>query len=381
MNSRRGMKCGLFGLLLVAVLACARSPEANTSKNNTPQVEVGVLAPKTGFMSGHGNSIEMGALLAEEYLNAHGGINGGRVHVTVLDTTSDPGGAAERARELIQRVGARLLIGTGTSASTLAVIPISTAARVPFIYSLDGECKTCLAGSPSATSHYVWGSGFTERMAVPPMLNYLAGRFRKPGQPFRLYFIGGDYVYPRTTNAYARSVASSLGFMIVTNPGASGVAFMRQAQQLGLSQKLPISGFATFDQEAVDAMGSASEGVFCVNRYSNELPSAVNRYLVAAFGHRFPDKPLLPGPTAAAGAYGSILVAAKAMTKAGGTDPEKFYAAMQGLSMELPQGKIVVDSANNIFQQPLYIMQIQSQRYHVVADLGLQRESVGTESA
>jgi ABC-type branched-subunit amino acid transport system substrate-binding protein len=396
------MKCGLFGLLLVAVLACARSPEANTSKNNTPQVEVGVLAPKTGFMSGHGNSIEMGALLAEEYLNAHGGINGGRVHVTVLDTTSDPGGAAERARELIQRVGARLLIGTGTSASTLAVIPISTAARVPFIYSLDGECKTCLAGSPSATSHYVWGSGFTERMAVPPMLNYLAGRFRKPGQPFRLYFIGGDYVYPRTTNAYARSVASSLGFtivgdeysdtstrdytpvirrilaanpdlLIVTNPGASGVAFMRQAQQLGLSQKLPISGFATFDQEAVDAMGSASEGVFCVNRYSNELPSAVNRDFVAAFRHRFPDKPLLPGPTAAAGAYGSILVAAKAMTKAGGTDPEKFYAAMQGLSMELPQGKIVVDSANNIFQQPLYIMQIQSQRYHVVADLGLQR--------
>src|ERR1043165_1331520 len=86
MNSRRGMKCGLFGLLLVAVLACARAPEANTSKNNTPQVEVGVLAPKTGFMSGHGNSIEMGALLAEEYLNAHGGINGGRVHVTVLDT-------------------------------------------------------------------------------------------------------------------------------------------------------------------------------------------------------------------------------------------------------------------------------------------------------
>ncbi len=130
--------------------------------------------------------------------------------MVTLDTTSDPAGAAERARELIQRFNAHLLIGTGTSASTLAVVPISTTARVPFIYSLDGECKTCLAGAPLTTSHYVWGSGFTERMAVRPMLEYLATHREQTGRPFRVYFIGGDYVYPRTTNAYARQVAEEL---------------------------------------------------------------------------------------------------------------------------------------------------------------------------
>src|ERR1051325_6150174 len=149
----------------------------------------------------------MGARLAEAELNAHGGINGTPVKVVSLDTTSGPAGAADRAPQLIQRFNARLLIGTGTSASTLAVIPINTSARVPFFYSLDGECKTCVAGSPQTASQYVWGSGFTERMAGRPMVVYLGGRFQKAGNSFRIYFIGGDYVYPRTTNAYARRVA------------------------------------------------------------------------------------------------------------------------------------------------------------------------------
>jgi ABC-type branched-subunit amino acid transport system substrate-binding protein len=395
----------LTGIVIALLMSCspAERSDRSTTTGGTPRaITIGVLAPKTGFMSGHGNSIDMGARLAEAELNAHGGINGTPVKVVSLDTTSEPAGAADRARELIQRFNARLLIGTGTSASTLAVIPINTSARVPFIYSLDGECKTCVAGSPQTASQYVWGSGFTERMAVRPMLVYLGGRFQKAGNSFRIYFIGGDYVYPRTTNAYARSVAEELGFkivgdeysdtstrdytpvirrilaakpdlLIVTNPGASGVTFMRQALQLGLNTKVAISGFATFDQEAVDAMGAASEGVYCVNRYSNELQNSANAAFLAAFRKMYPDKPLLPGPTAAAGAYGAILVAARAFEKAGSTEPDRFYAAMRGLEMDLPQGHVIVDPSNNIFQQPMYIMQIRGQKYHVVTDLGLQK--------
>lgn len=390
--------------IAVVTASCSRRESPGSRRLTTPQsaITIGVLAPKTGFMSGHGNSMEMGAHLAEKEINARGGINGSPVKVVVLDTTSEPAGAAERARELIQRFNARLLIGTGTSASTLAVIPISTAARVPFIYSLDGECKTCAPGAPQTASRYVWGSGFTERMAVRPMLQHLASRFQRPGKPFRVYLIGGDYVYPRTTNAYARQVAEELGFkvvgdeysdtstrdytpvvrriltanpelLIVTNPGASGVTFMRQALQLGLNTKVAISGFATFDQEAVDAMGSASEGVYCVNRYSNELKNATNAAFVATFRKAYPDKALLPGPTAAGGAYGAILIAARAFEKAGSTEADRFHAAMQGMEMDLPQGHVVVDPANNIFQQPMYIMQIRAQKYHVVADLGIQR--------
>ena len=366
------------------------------------EIVVGVLAPKTGFMSGHGNSIEMGARVAEAEINEKGGINGQRVKLVVLDTKSDPAVTAERTKELIERYHACLLMGTGTSASSLAAIMPATQAKVPFIYSLDGECKTCAVGNKNAPSHYVWGSGFTERMIVEPYLKYLAEKFGNPGQRFRIYYIGGDYVYPRTTNTYARTVAEELGYetvaeeysdtatqdytpvirrimsakpdvLIVTNPGASGVTFMRQATQMGLDKKVIISGFATFDQEAIEAMGKASEGVYVVNRYSMNLDNPENKAFVKRFREMYPDNPLLPGPTAAAGAYGSLMVAASAFEKAGSTDASKFYEAMRGLELVLPQGQVRVDPDNNIFDHHVYIMRIKDQQYEIIADLGMRQ--------
>jgi urea transport system substrate-binding protein len=385
-------------LMICSLISYAESSVADQQAT----FRIGVLAPKTGFMSGHGQSIEMGAKVAEATLNKQGGILGRPVEVVIADSTSEPAGAAERAQELIQRQNVSLLIGTGTSASTLAVVPVIEKFNIPFIYSLDGELKTCRLGDPEKVSNLVWGSGFTERMIVEPFLKYLAEKFSKPKSIFRIYLIGGDYVYPRSTNTYVKTVAEKLGYevlaeeysdtatqnytpvirrilkakpdlLIVTNPGASGVTFMRQAAQFGLLKTIHVSGFATFDQEAIDAMGTASEGVYAVNRYSNQLESKENKSFIESFRQMYPNKPLLPGPTAAAGAYGSIMVAAKAFNIAQSTAPAKFNEKMRGLQLDLPQGSITVNQENNIFDQPIYIMRIKKQSYEVVADLGIQK--------
>lgn len=391
----------LWGAAIISVGAAIIFGRHSNDTQGRDAIVIGVLAPKTSFMSGHGHSIEIGARLAAQELNARGGINGKPVRLVVLDTASDPAIAAERAKELIERHGAKLLIGTGTSAETLAAIGPTTKAKVPFIYSLDGECKTCASGSPDDVSHYVYGSGFTERMVVEPFLRYLAEQYAPKNEPFRLYLIGGDYVYPRTTNTYARLVAERLGYeivgeeysdtntrdytpvirrilqskptlLIVTNPGASGVTFMRQAQQLGLHKEVVISGFATFDQEAIDAMGNASEGVLAVNRYSMELKNPENGAFIKEFRRLYANERLLPGPTAAAGAYGSIMVAAKAFEKAHSIASDQFYLAMKGLEIDLPQGRVRVNPINNIFDQHLYVLRIRNQHYEIVADLGIQ---------
>src|SRR5688572_14338464 len=65
----------------------------------TEEIVIGVLCPKTGFMSGHGHSIEMGAEVAAAELNAADGVLGKKVRLVVLDTTSDPAPATERAKE------------------------------------------------------------------------------------------------------------------------------------------------------------------------------------------------------------------------------------------------------------------------------------------
>lgn len=392
-------KRAFLAILLIAAVSLAGCEQNKNVKSFT----IGVLADKTGVMSGHGSSIEKGAKVAEQVLNANGGVLGMHVKLIILDAQSDPTTTADRTKELVEKDSVNVIIGTGTSASTLAAIGPATKAGVPFIYSLDGECKTCAMGKPTQASGVIWGSGFTERMIVKPYLSYLASKFKKPNSPFKIYLIGGDYVYPRTTNAYAGQVAQQMGFeivgeeysdmatkdytqvirriiranpdlLIVTNPGAAGVNFMRQAIPLGLNKLVTIGGFATFDQEAVEAMGKASEGVFVINRYSKFLDNAENKIFLAAYRKLYPYDHLLPGPTSAAGAYGSILVAAKAFNSAGNLSKAGFTAAMKKLEINLPQGPIRVNPTNNIFDQHIYIMQIKDQQYQVVEDIGMQTQ-------
>lgn len=390
--------------LSLALASCSREapPSPAPAAPATPNpLRVGMLAPLTGVMAPHGESMNMGVLIAEQVLNEQGGVLGRPVKVIVLDTQSDPAVAAQRAAELIEKDKVALLLGTGLSSETLAVIPVSTRAKVPFIYSMDGEVKTCAIGNPSQVSQLVWGAGFTERMIVGPFLDYLATSVLKKGTKSRIYFLGGDYVYPRITNQFARETAEKMGFrtageeyvdvattdyspvirrilnskadlLLVTNPGSAAATFMRQAKQLGLDKKVTISGFATFAQEAVGEMGTASEGVVYANRYTDLLPGDVNAAFVAKFREKYPDLPLLPGPTVAGGGYGALMVAARAFNMAGSAEPSAFARAMSGLTLDLPQGQITVDSANNIFRQHMYLLRVAKQKYEVIVDLGMQ---------
>jgi urea transport system substrate-binding protein len=387
--------------VLLAVTSCSRqAPQAPATADAAPVLVVGLLAPLTGVMAPHGESMSMGVRVAEKVLNDKGGVFGKPVKVIVVDTQSDPATAAQRAGELINRDRVSLLIGTGLSSETLAVIPVSTRAQVPFIYSMDGEVKTCAIGHPTATATLVWGAGFSERMVVGPFLEHLAQTLPAKKRS-RIFFLGGDYVYPRATNQFARETAVKMGFqvageeyvdvattnysqiirrimnskadvLLVTNPGSAAATFMRQAKQLGLDRQVTISGFATFAQESVGEMGTASEGVVYANRYTDLLPGPVNSEFLAAFRAQFPDLPLLPGPTAAAGGYGVMIVAAHAFQAAGSTDPQSFAHSMAGLSLELPQGPIMVDPVNNIFRQHLYLLRVAKQKYQVMEDLGMQ---------
>jgi urea transport system substrate-binding protein len=388
--------------IVVAVLALLSACDEQKPAGSSGEIVVGMLAPKTGVMAPHGESMEMGVRVAEKYLNDHGGILGRHVKVVVLDTQSDPAMAAQRARELIDRDKVSLLLGTGLSSETLAVIPVSVSARVPFIYSMDGELKTCAAGNHSQVSHLVWGAGFTERMIVKPFLDYLVKSVLPKGRKSKVYLLGGDYVYPRATNEFARKTAQDMGLtiagdeytdvstsdytpvirrimdsdadlLLVTNPGSAAATFMRQAKQLGLDKHMVVSGFATFAQEAVGEMGNSSEGVVYANRYTDLLPGGANADFLAVYRAMYPNQPLLPGPTVAAGGYGALIVAAAAYQKAGSTDPDAFYKAMSGLKLNLPQGDVAVDPANNIFQQHMYLLRVAGQKYHVIADLGLQK--------
>ena len=387
--------------LIVIAVAVVYFGRRSESGGGLDEVRIGILADQTGFMSPQGKSIEKGVRVAESEINETGGIQGKKLRLFFADGATDPPIAAQRAKELIERNNVDVVVGTTSSATTLAVLDVTTKAKIPLIYSPHGECKTCMPGAAEAVNPFVYGSGWTERMAAGSMLKYLKDEMFADIETPSVYFVGGDYVYPRSTNAYAKTVAEGLGFevigdeysptstsdyspvirrileaepdlLIVTNPGDSGVTFMKQATQFKVMERMKVSGFATFDQEMVEAMGPVSEGVYCINRYSRLLDNDENRKFLARYRKMYPNDKYLPGPTCAGGGYGSFMVLAEALRSADPNDIETFRKALESVEINLPQGPVRVNAQNHIFDQHLYILQIRNSTYHVIADLGMQ---------
>jgi urea transport system substrate-binding protein len=372
--------------------ACA--PGGGTT-GSEDEVVIGVLAPVTGFMSTHGTAIRDSAKLAAEEINANGGMGGKDVKLVFADGASDPATNTQRARELVGRDGAQFLIGTGSSAETLAVVPVASENKVPFIYSLDGEIKTCLPGDPTKVNPYVFASGPTPEMLLE---SFLPNVMEQSGNS--VYFLGSDYVFPRSLTAVAKRIVEENDGTIVeekytptdstdysaeisailkakpeilflTLPGADGVTFVRQARQAGVFENMLVTGSATFDTENYSGFGKEADGVIVVNRYSELLETPENEPYVSAYKKAYPDQTNPLGPTGAAGSYGSLLTLDAAVEEAGSTDAEDVIEALEGLSVDLPQGTVTVNPDNHMFDQPLYQMKIENDNYTVLEDLGV----------
>jgi urea transport system substrate-binding protein len=383
----------VFLALAVFLVGCGGN-ESVTSDEKEDVIKVGVLAPTTGFMSTHGEAIKLGAELAEELINKEGGIAGKKLKVIIEDDKSDPSVASEKAKQLINKDKVDFLIGTGSSAETLAVIPVAEKSKVPFIYSLDGECKTCSLDDKSKKAKYIFASGPTPQMLLEKFLPAMMDKFGK-----NVYFVGSDYVFPHFMNDIAEGIVKEKGGKVVgseyapsettdysqiinrikdadpdvlflTLPGTAGVTFVKQARQFGIFEKMAVTGSATFDTEAYSAIGQISEGVYVVNRYTDLIDNEENKQFVAAYKEKYdPKYPI--GPTAASGTYGSILALKSAVEKAGSTDADKVVAALEGLTLNLPQGEVEIDAENHVFNQHIYMMQIKDNNYQLVEDLGL----------
>lgn len=390
----------IFMIIVVALAGCGGNGTTESSDKSESSKEdvlkIGVLAPVTGVMSTHGNGIKMGAQLAEELINKDGGINGRKVKIILEDTKTDPATAAEKAKKLIEKDKVEFLTGTGTSAETLAVIPVVDHNQIPFIHSIEGEAKTCSLEDSTKLSKYVFGSGPTPQMMLKTFMPKMFDKFGK-----KVYFLGSDYVYPRFMNGIAESITTDNGgevlgsefvpsestdysavinrileakpdILFVTVPGTDGITFLKQARQFGIFDKMIITGQATFDAEGFSGMGQDAEGVYVVNRYSELIDSPANKAFVEAYQAKYDQKYPI-GPTASSGTYGVLMAYKAAVEKAGTTEADQVVAALEGLKLTLPQGDIEIDPLNHIFNQNVYLMQIKDNNYQIIENLGVQK--------
>lgn len=122
------------------------SPETDdVSQDSSEEVVIGLSVPLTGALAESGEQAIKAADLAIEMINANGGVNGKTVRYEVLDDKNDPTEAALVAQRFLENEEITAVIGSLTSGTTLAVLPIYEESGMPVI------CPT--GNSPDLAGH------------------------------------------------------------------------------------------------------------------------------------------------------------------------------------------------------------------------------------
>lgn len=377
-----------FALVLAA---CVPGDNNGGSAVGEGTVVIGVLAPITGPLAPYGAAIKNGMEIAVDLINADGGFGGRKVEYILADDQTDPKVAAQQARKLLVQDGVDLLMGTTSSATTLAVIPVAEAANKPFFYITEGEAKTC--DNSGGTRSLIFGNGETPEQKMVKYVPYMLQNLGK-----RVYFIGSDYVFPHFVNdTTAKFVEDGGGTVVGTDyaplgttefssyiskiksakpdvifisvVGTDGVALVKQLGQFGLDKEAKLTGMPTFAPEVLAGVADVSQGVYTVDRYWEGLDNPLNKEYVAAYNKRFPNEN--PVPTmAAVGTYGTLLLFKAAIEKADSIQADDVAKALSGISVDTPTGKLTVNAENHIVTGPEYLLQVKGMGYELVQDFG-----------
>lgn len=128
-----------FLSLSAAALALPLLPAWARAATGEP-VRIGVLAPLTGGGGPYGQGMAHAAQKAAEFINAAGGILGGRpIEVVVVDDESNPTAGVAAVRKLLDVSKVAAVTGVWSSAVAMAIKPLTLERGVPLLVSGSGD--------------------------------------------------------------------------------------------------------------------------------------------------------------------------------------------------------------------------------------------------
>ena len=356
-------------LLLFALLAAAGSATAQPIKIgelNSYKVFPAFLEPyKKGFE------------LALEEINANGGIDGRKLEIVSRDDGGTPGDAVRVAEELISREKADVLMGTFASNVGLAVANLAAQRKVVF-----------LAAEP-LTDKIVWENGNAYTFRLRPstymqvaMLVPEAAKLKKK----RWAIVYPNYEYGQSATEsfkkllkaaqpdveFVAEQASPLGKIdagavvqaladakpdaIFSSLFAADLQkFVREGNTRGLFANRTVFNLLGGEPEYLDPLKDETPEGWWVTGYPwSEIKTAEHIRFRQAYEKRWNDYPRVGSVVG----YTAVYAIAEGLRKAGSTDPQKLSAALAGLQMESPFGRITWRAIDHQSTMGAYVGQL-----------------------
>jgi branched-chain amino acid transport system substrate-binding protein len=340
------------------------------------EIKIGLLLPFTGSFASLGRDQERGV---ELFLAQNENIVGGLETTLVKeDSQGDPAVGLQKAQKLVQSDRVDLTIGIISSAVALAVKSFFDTNQQLLLISNAGANEVTTqnfseyvfrSSYSSFQNSYPLGRWAAEELGTSAILtysDYTGGHDLSDGFKQGFGEAGGSVVAevptPLGTTDYApflSGLASRGGdFVWAFQPGTDAVNMVKQYDQFGLKETLPLIGNgAITSEEVLAAQGRAALGIRTNFPYAHTLESAENRPFVEAYRDRYAGaNPSLFSVCA----YDAMLMLDAGLRATGGEkDAEQLIGALEGVEVDSPRGSLQIEPDTHNPIQPEYLFEVQ----------------------
>ena len=349
----------------------------------------GVLFSRSGVTASIETTQLRATILAAEFINAAGGIQGRSIELIDYDPASDPKRFRSLAEQLLGEDRVRLIFGCYMSSTRKAVLPVVESHRGMLFY------PTLYEGFEYSANCIYTGSAPNQNSL--PLARYLFSQYGK-----RVLLIGSNYVYPYESNRIMTDLTLQAGGTVLdeiyvplhagpadfakalkqigrTKPdvifstvvGKSTSVFYEAYREAGFdAERMPISSLTTSEAEVAEMTPAAAAGHITAAPFFSVLNTQAAVSFVADFRARFGADAIVTA--AAEAAYFQVMLVARAIEKTNSDDPELIRSALAEVEFAAPQGRVRVDPGNNhTYLWPRVAKLDANGRFEIVWDPGM----------
>jgi branched-chain amino acid transport system substrate-binding protein/urea transport system substrate-binding protein len=350
---------------------------------NAP-IRIGANLEFSGGLELFGNQAKLGLDLAAREINAAGGILGRPVEVLYEDNRTDPKTAVERSTKLIGRDEVIAIAGPIASNARDAMAPTLGRAKVPLLYATNYEGGAC--------GRYIFSFNTVPNQELAKLVPYLA---KEKGRSF--YMFGADYVWPQKMFQAAEGLVAGLGgstagkeftpwgvkeftpvirrikdsgarVLLFALPGADGITFIRQAEDLGLLSDVTV-GFLGFCEPYLGAFGEGKgqDMWVTVPLVSSSTDPKVQDFVGRVRATTAADTPISHYVLTH---YNALMASRAALDKAGRPDREALVDGLAGLTIDSPTGPVAIGAADHHVSLSMFLAHTRGAGLETVESLG-----------
>ncbi len=342
-----------------AGVAIAASPfRINLLRAEEANIKIGFPVPLTGPYGTEAQDQVRAGQLAVAQFNDAGGLNGRKAELVVRDDKLNPGEAATRTLELVEKEKVNFVVGSLSAAVQLAINNVTKERGVIFNSISQSDAINEAADFSRFTFHEALNphltSGAVGRYAFSKFgkrvafltADYAYGHemvrgFLEVGKAFNIENLG-DIRHPLGTSDFStllpRIQALKPDILCISNFGRDQQIVLKQATDFGVKKTIQIIAPLLSHASRVAAGPQAFEGVIggCSFYWGIEDKFASTKAFNQAFGKMYDGK--LPTDYGALG-YGGVRTVLEAVKSAGSVDTDKVIAAMEALKYDYYKGQ------------------------------------------